>query len=47
MSIQGFTLMLLLVCAVDPDDTIGIVLGLVKLDAEFLVDLFEMSDFVV
>ena len=39
--------MLLLVYTVDPDDTIGIVLGLGKLDAEFLVDLFEMSNFVV
>ena len=39
--------MLLLVYTVDPDDTIGIVSGLGKLDAEFLVDLFEMSNFVV
>ena len=47
MSIQGFKLMLLLVYTVDPDDTIDIVLGLGKLDAEFLVDLFEMSNSVV
>jgi hypothetical protein len=39
--------MFLLVCTVDPDETIGIVFGLGKLDAEFLVGLFEMRDFAV
>ena len=38
--------MLLLVCTVDPDETIGFVLGLGKLDTEFLVGLLEMCDFV-
>ena len=39
--------MLLFVFTVDPDETIGFVLGLGKLDAEFLVGLFEKCDFVV
>ena len=38
--------MFLRVNTVNSDGTIGIVLGLGKLDAEF-VDLFEMSNFVV
>ena len=37
----------LVVNTVDPDDTIGIVLGLGKLDAEFLIGLFEVCDLVV
>ena len=47
LSIQEFTLMLLLVYTVDPDDTIDFVLGLGKLGVEFLVGLFEICDFVV
>jgi len=47
LSIQGFTLMLLLVCMDDPDETIGFVLGLGKLDVKFLDSMFEMCDFVV
>jgi hypothetical protein len=38
---------LLLVCMVDPDETIGIVLGLGKLNVQFLVGLCKMCDFVV
>ena len=44
LCIEGFTSMLLLVCTVDPDE---FVVGLNKLDAEFLVGLFEIYDFVV
>ena len=39
--------MLLLVCMVDPGETIGFVLGLGKLDAEFLVGWFEMCNFII
>ena len=39
--------MLLLVCTDDPDETIGRVLGLGELDAECLIGLFEMCDFIV
>jgi hypothetical protein len=39
--------MLLLVCMDDPDETIGFVLGLGKLDVKFLDSMFEMCDFVV
>jgi len=38
LGIQGFALMLLLMCMVDP-------LSVGKLDVEFLVNLFEMSDY--
>ena len=38
--------MLLRVNTVNSDGTIGIALGLGKLGAEFLVDLFEMNNFV-
>ena len=40
-------MILLLVCTVGPDKRIGFVLGLGKLDVEFLVGLFEMRDFAV
>ena len=43
LSIQGFTLMLLLVCTVDPNE---FVLGLSQLDAELLDRSFEMCDVV-
>jgi hypothetical protein len=39
--------MFLLVCTVDPDETLGFVLGLSQLDAEFLVGLCKMCEFVV
>jgi hypothetical protein len=47
LSEQEFALMLLSVCTVDPDETLGFVLGFGKLDAEFLADLFEMCDCIV
>ena len=37
----------LLVCTDDPDEVISFVVGVVKLDAEFLDSVFEMSDFAV
>ena len=40
-------MILQLVCTVDSDETISFASGLSKLDAEFLVGLFEMGDFVV
>ena len=39
--------MLLLVRTVDPDETIGLVLGLGESDVKFLDSVFEMCDFVV
>ena len=39
--------MLPLVCTVDPDESIGFVLGLGKLDVEFLDSVFEMCDLVI
>jgi len=36
--------MLLLVCMVDPNETIGFALEVGELGAEFLVGLFEMCD---
>jgi hypothetical protein len=39
--------MFLLVCTVDPDKTLSFVLGLGKLDVQFLVGLCKMCDFVV
>ena len=36
LSIQGFTLMLLLVCTVDPNETVGFELRLGKLVTEFI-----------
>jgi hypothetical protein len=39
--------MFLLVCTVDPDETLGFVLGLGKLDVQFLVGLCKMCEFVV
>jgi len=44
LGIQEFALVLLLVCIVDPNDTTGFALGIGKLDAEFLISLFEMCD---
>ena len=44
LGIQGFTLMLLLICVVNPNETIGFALRVGKLDAEFLVGLFQMRD---
>ena len=35
----------LFVCTVNPDETIGFVLGLGEVEVQFLVDLFEMCDF--
>ena len=39
--------MYLLVCTDDSDEAISIMVGIVKLDTEFLVGLFEKCDFVV
>ena len=40
-------MMLLLVRADDPDETVNFGMGLGKLNVEFLVCLFEIGDFVV
>ena len=45
LSIQGFTLVLLLVCMVDPNETVGRELRLGKLDAEFLDCFLEIRYF--
>ena len=39
--------MSLLVCTVDPDEAIGVAVGVVQLDVEFLDSVFEMCDFAV
>jgi len=44
LGIQGFALMLLLMCMVDLNDTIGFALSVGELDAEFLVSFFEVCD---
>ena len=45
LGIQELALVLLLVCIIDPKDTIGFALGVDKLDAELFDGLFEMCDF--
>jgi hypothetical protein len=44
LDIKGFTLIYLHVCTENLDKAI---VGIVKLDAEFLISLFKMCDFVV
>ena len=46
LSIKRFALMYLLVCTVDPDEAISIVVRVIKLAVEFLDGVFEMYDLV-
>ena len=39
--------MYLLMCTIDPDEAISVVVGVVKLDIEFLDSVFETCDLVV